>query len=82
MTSLSDEFNNWKERYEKGIKAQNKLIESVLTLCDRELLIKILKKRRIIKRDWLQENQVYEMSIPQDLQGKEMKNEKDNSTSI
>lgn len=46
------ELNNWKERCELSEKYQAKLIRSVLEHCDKELLISILKKRKIIIRDW------------------------------
>lgn len=48
----SDDLNDWKARHDESEAFQKKILRAVLDKCDRELLIEILKKRGIIRKDW------------------------------
>lgn len=50
-----------KQMYEASEKFQKKIIKAVLENCERELLLQILKKRGIIKKDWEQDRETYVM---------------------
>lgn len=52
-------LNHWEERY-KGLKDDmKKLLKMVLKHLPREDIIKELKRRKIIIRDWGQDGEVY-----------------------
>lgn len=52
MTDATLTLNNWESRYRQSEKELDKLIELCLKNCPRNLLIELLKKRKIISRDW------------------------------
>lgn len=53
MVDVSDELNDWKEKYKESEKNQREMIYAVVRHCDKDMLIDILKKRKIIKKDYV-----------------------------
>jgi len=60
--NIAEELNyeSMKERLTSQNKTINKLLINIINAVPRETLIKVLKKKKIIKRDWEAKGEKYE----------------------
>lgn len=56
------ELNNYKELYEKELEFKKKMVKWLIDNCNRQDLISILKKRKIISRDWSSKGESYQFN--------------------
>lgn len=60
-TTTEEDLNYafYKEYYQNHKKLLKNLIKSFISKCPREVLIQVLKEKKLIQRDWLQNGEKY-----------------------